>query len=69
MLTPPFVDQAHPMFRDRWVRFVERLMPWYNRVAERERDARTENIRQRSIGLRIRTEHVLDDYRQADRRR
>lgn len=69
MPTLPFVDQAHPIVRRRWARFIERLMPWFDPATERKRDARTETIRLRSIGARIRTEHVLAQYREVDRRR
>jgi len=33
-------------------------MPWYDREQEAKRDANTEAIRQRSIALRIRIEHL-----------
>ena len=65
----PFVNQAHPVMPDRWARFVERLLPWYDAALERRRDARTEAIRQRSIRERIRAEPIIDQYRATDRRR
>lgn len=48
---------------------VEDHLPWYDREAERARDARTEAIRRRSIATRIRLERsgVLDDYRAQDK--
>lgn len=68
-MTPAFVNQAHPVMRDRWARFVEWLLPWFDPVSEHRRNARTEAIRQRSITTRIRSERVIEQYRQADRRR
>lgn len=69
MLTPGFVNQAHPMFGDRWSRFVQRLLPWFDPIIERRRDAATEAIRQRSIRERIRAERALGAYRAEDGRR
>ena len=69
MHTTPFVDQAHPIMPDRWARFVEWLLPWYEPARERQRNARTEAIRQRSIRERIRAERTIGQYEQADRRR
>jgi hypothetical protein len=55
--------------RNKWRAWIEELLPWYSSARERQRDARTEAIRQRSISLRIRSERVLAQYRDADRRR
>jgi hypothetical protein len=57
------------MERDRWARFVERLLPWFDPARERVRDARTEAIRQHSILERIRAERTLASYRDLRLRR
>jgi len=46
---------------------VERRLGWYDPEHERARNVRTEGIRQRAIAARIHTEHVIEDYRAADR--
>jgi hypothetical protein len=49
----------------RWREFIEDLLPWFDAALDRQRDRRTESIRQRSIASRIRAERVIDDYRRA----
>lgn len=49
---------VQPVRDDAFRRFVERLMPWYSREQEAERDAKTEAIRQRSIRARIQIERM-----------
>jgi hypothetical protein len=49
----------------RFRRLVERVLPWYDKPAERRRDQRTEAIRQRSIRARIHAEQVVEAYRAA----
>ncbi len=51
---------------NRWRRLIERMLPWYSPLVERQRDRRTEAIRQRSIASRIKAERVIDDYRKAE---
>jgi hypothetical protein len=46
--------------RDPIHRLIE-MMPWYDRETERKREARTEQIRQRSIALRIRVEGMTHE--------
>ncbi len=69
MHTQPFVNMAHPLMRNRWARFVEWLLPWFDPIIERKRNERTETIRLRSIRTRIRAEDALEQYRLADKRR
>lgn len=59
--------QAHPAMRSRFREWVESLLPWFDRVTERQRDRRTEAIRQRSIRSRVRAERVIDEYREASK--
>lgn len=51
--------------RSRVHRIIERLLPWFDPAEKARRDARTEAIRQRSIAVRIHTEHVRAAYRRA----
>lgn len=44
-------------------RWVEDRLPWYDREAERQASRRTEEIRQRSIETRIRTEATIAQSR------
>ena len=43
--------------------WLEDRMPWYDRAEEREKHARTEEIRQRSIRARISAEEIRDRIR------
>ena len=43
--------------------WLEDRLPWYDRVAEQQADARTEAIRQKSIQARIHNEAVIAEQR------
>jgi hypothetical protein len=43
--------------------WIEDRLPWYDRQAEQQASARTEDIRRRSIGLRIRAEALIAEQR------
>ena len=61
---------AHAMPRsERWERFVQRFLPWYDPLRERLRDAQTEAIHERSIRERISAERIIADYQQTERQR
>jgi len=53
------VDRAVSAFR----RWVEDLLPWYDRQEQHERIERTERIRRKSIQARIRNEAILAQRR------
>ena len=53
--------------RERWRAFLEEWLPWYHPAVEKRRDRHTEAIRRRSIQTRIRSEHIIADYRAAMR--
>ena len=55
---------AHPV--GKWRDVVEVLLPWFDPVRERARNARTESIRQRSVAARQRAERVIEEYERAD---
>lgn len=48
-----------------WRHLVERLLPWFDPEAERQRDEHTEAIRLRAIRARINAEQVVRAYRDA----
>ena len=50
-------------------RRVEDILPWFDRADHDRRAARTERIRLRSIGARIRVERMIGEYHDADTRR
>ena len=50
---------------NRWRELLDRLLPWFDPAIERQRNARTERIRKRSIVARIRAERVIEEYQQA----
>lgn len=54
---------ADVSLRERLHAVVEDVLPWYDHEREAERDAKTEAIRQRSIGLRRLLERRTDNYR------
>lgn len=68
MLTPSF-NQAHPVLGDRWSRFIQRLLPWFDPNREARRNAETERIRQKSIRMRIIAEQRLASYQNVRLRR
>ena len=50
-------------------RAVEDILPWFDRADHDRRAARTERIRLRAVGSRIRTERMMGEYHDADIRR
>ena len=54
------------MAHNRWRRLIERMLPWFDPLVERQRDRRTERIQQRSIAARLRAERIIARYRKAE---
>ena len=63
----PYPNQAHMMPRsERFARLVQRLLPWYDPLKERLRDAHSDAIHARSIRERVRAEPIIAEYQRAD---
>lgn len=50
----------------RWRKLIERMLPWFDPLMERQRDRRSEAIARRSTAARMRAERVIEDYRTAE---
>jgi esterase/lipase len=60
------VQMAHPMARNRWRAWVERVLPYYSPRAERLRNARSEMIARHTATTTDWIKRVIDQYGRAD---